>query len=140
MSNYLKVTIYVFFVFALITGFSCKTATTDDVIDPIRIYSANPFYWEYKGEPMLLLGGSKEDNLFNHPEGIAEHLDLLRSVGGNYIRNTMSSRNPGNPWPHKMLENGLYDLSKWDEEYWRRFEQLLKLCLERDIQSLIERT
>ena len=138
MKTYLKTTIYAFLLSVLITGISCKTVTTNEVIDPIRISSENPFYWEYKGEPVLLLGGSKEDNLFNHPEGLAEHLDLLESVGGNYIRNTMSSRNPGNPWPHKKLDNGLYDLEQWNEEYWHRFENLLRLCLERDIIVQIE--
>ena len=83
MRYYYKATIYAFVLFAILNGISCKTVTADDVIDPIRIYSENPFYWEYKGEPVLLLGGSKEDNLFNHPEGLAEHLDLLESVGGN---------------------------------------------------------
>jgi hypothetical protein len=133
MKIYFKIAINIFFLIVLITGISCKTATTNEVIDPIRISSENPFYWEYKGEPMLLLGGSREDNLFNHPEGLAEHLDLLKSFGGNYIRNTMSSRDPGNLWPHKMLENGLYDLTQWNEEYWHRFENLLKLSFERDI-------
>jgi hypothetical protein len=123
---------------AMFSHFSCKTTITEKHPSAIRIYDNNPFYWEYNGEPLLLLGGSREDNLFNHPDGLAEHLDLLRSAGGNYIRNTMSSRNPGNPWPHKRLENGLYDLEQWDDEYWRRFENLLELCLERDIIVQIE--
>jgi hypothetical protein len=138
MRTYLKTTIFGSFAFVILTGISCKTVTTDEVIDPIRIYSENPFYWEYKGEPVLLLGGTKEDNLFNHPEGLAEHLDKLKDTGGNYIRNTMSSRNPGNPWPHKKLANGLYDLNQWDDEYWGRLEVLLRLCLERDIIVQIE--
>ena len=127
----------------MITG-SClpKNSTHKDSVNlkplPIAIYSKNPFYWEYNGNPVLLLGGSREDNLFNHPDGLAEHLDLLKSVGGNYIRNTMSSRNPGNPWPHKRVDNGLYDLNQWDDEYWQRFENLLELCLERDIIVQIE--
>lgn len=109
--------------------FSCKTET-----DPsIRIYDQNPFYWQYRGEPVLLLGGSKEDNLFNHPEGLAEHLDVLKNAGGNYIRNTMSSRNPGNRWPFRQLESGLYDLDRWDDQYWERFTNLLELSYERDI-------
>lgn len=61
----------------------------------IKVYEENPFYWQYKGEPILLTGGSKEDNLFNHPENLEEHLDLLKESGGNYVRNTMSSRDPG---------------------------------------------
>jgi hypothetical protein len=104
----------------------------------IRPYSGNPYYWEYKGKPTLLLGGSEQDNLFNHPEGLAAQLDTLMNSGGNYIRNTMSSRNPGNIWPFRQLENGLYDLEQWNEEYWARFEQLLVLCSERDIIVQIE--
>lgn len=124
-------------VFALAI-FSCRPLPTAHETESIRIYDGSPFYWQYKGEPVLLLGGSREDNLFNHPDGLAGHLDLLTSVGGNYIRNTMSSRNPGNPWPHRRLETGLYDLDEWDEEYWQRFEDLLEMCLERDIIVQIE--
>ena len=104
----------------------------------IRPWAENPFYWQYQGRPVLLLGGSREDNLFNHPEGLADHLDVLRACGGNYIRNTMSSRNPGNRWPFKRLESGLYDLEQWDEEYWTRFRRCLELCHERDIIVQIE--
>lgn len=50
--------------------------------DRIQPYKANPRYWQYKGEPVLLLGGTKDDNLFQIPD-IEEHLDLLASVGGN---------------------------------------------------------
>ena len=42
-----------------------------------------------KGEPILLIGGSVEDNLFQIPN-LKEHLELLKSVGGNYVRSTMS--------------------------------------------------
>ena len=45
----------------------------------------HPRYWQYHGKPVLLPGGSKDDNLFQIPE-LEEHLDLLASVGGNYIR------------------------------------------------------
>ena len=131
----------VFFSLLLVTmlaNISCEPAAEKDLHDRIMIYPENPFYWQYKGEPVLLLGGSREDNLFNHPEGLAGHLDILQSAGGNYIRNTMSSRNPGNPWPHKRLATGLYDLHQWDEEYWDRFENLLDLCLERDIIVQVE--
>ncbi len=65
---------------------SCDQAKTDKSSEPIRIYSENPFYWEYKGEPVLLVGGSKEDNLFNHPNGLENHLDILKENGGNFTR------------------------------------------------------
>ena len=34
----------------------------------IRPYPANPFYWHYRGKPVLLAGGSSHHNLFNQPE------------------------------------------------------------------------
>ena len=134
----LKSSLFIPAALALMVCTACKTSAVDEEILPVRIYSENPFYWEYKGKPVLLLGGSGEDNLFNHPDGLAEHLDLLRAAGGNYIRNTMSSRNPGNPWAFKKPDNGLYDLEQWDDEYWNRLENLLELCLERDIIVQIE--
>ncbi|MBN1508661.1 MAG: hypothetical protein JW955_17570 [Sedimentisphaerales bacterium] len=105
----------------------------------IDICQANPAYWQYKGKPVLLLGGSKDDNLFQIPD-LREHLDLLHSVGGNYVRNTMSSRNDKGFEVHafKQLANGKYDLDQWNDEYWRRFEALLTLAEQRDIIVQIE--
>ncbi|MFP4579787.1 MAG: DUF6298 domain-containing protein [Candidatus Sumerlaeia bacterium] len=98
----------------------------------------DPRYWQYKSEKVLLLGGSKEDNLFQIPD-LEEHLDLLQSCGGNYIRCTMSSRDEGDVWPfEKDPDTGKYDLSKPGQEYWRRFEKLLDLCEERNIILQIE--
>jgi len=105
--------------------------------DDIEPYAENPRYWQYKGEPVLLLGGSMDDNLFLI-SGLEEHLDLLHSVGGNYIRNTMSSRDTGNSWPFHLQEDGYYDLERWNEDYWNKFESLLKLTHERDIIIQIE--
>ncbi|MEM9329629.1 MAG: hypothetical protein AAGA85_28475, partial [Bacteroidota bacterium] len=92
-----------------------------------------PQYWTFDGTPTLLLGGSVEDNLFQI-EDLEEQLDLLASVGGNYVRNTMSSRDEGNVWAFYFDESAnQYDLSRWNEEYWRRFEGLLALTSERKI-------
>lgn len=104
----------------------------------IRPYDKNPFYWQYRGRPVLLLGGSREDNLFQIPD-IEEHLNLLHSVGGNYVRCTMSSRDPGDAWPFERdPATGLYDLERPGEEYWRRLRRFLDLCLERDIIAQFE--
>lgn len=111
-------------------------------IDAIQPYLHNPSYWQYNGEPVLLLGGSDQDNLFNHPDlppdGLEVHLDLLVSAGGNYIRNTMSSRDDGNVWPFKQLGDSLYDLEQWNTEYWDRLENLLRLTGIRQIIVQIE--
>lgn len=106
--------------------------------DRIAPWSENPFYWSYRGKPVLLLGGSVEDNLFQIPD-LREHLDLLASVGGNYVRGTMSSRDEGNLWPFARDEaTGKYDLERFDEEYWNRFEQFLRLAAEPGIVIQIE--
>lgn len=51
----------------------------------IRPYSKNPFYWQFGQQPVLLIGGSEEDNLFQLAD-VEKQLDLLASVGGNYVR------------------------------------------------------
>jgi hypothetical protein len=105
----------------------------------IQPYKANPHYWQYKGQPVLLLGGSKDDSLFQIPD-LEEHLDLLASVGGNVIRNTMSDRKDHDfeIYSFKQLESGKYDLNQWNTEYWERFHTLLKLTKARDIIVQIE--
>jgi hypothetical protein len=108
----------------------------------IRPYPQNSSYWQYKDKPVLLLGGSNQDNLFNHPDlepdGLEAHLDLLVSVGGNYIRNTMSHRDTGNVFAYVQNSEGRFDLDHFNHEYWDRFESLIKMAYERDIIVQIE--
>ncbi len=79
--------------------------------DRIQLYPKNPFYWQYRGKPVLLLGGSSSDCLFQGTsdlgqiatdserpfvhtlekklrlgQGVREELDLLRSVFANRNR------------------------------------------------------
>lgn len=103
----------------------------------IRPYSNNPAYWQYKGMPVLLIGGTDNDNLFQN-DNLVTHLDSLKNAGGNYIRNTMSDRDKGNLYAFQMNSDGKYDLNNWNNEYWLRFENLLKLTRERDIIVQIE--
>lgn len=104
----------------------------------ITAYEKNPFYWQYRGQPVLLLGGSVEDNLFQIAD-LEAHLDLLASVGGNYIRCTMSSRDEGDVWPFERdAETGLYDLNQPGQAYWQRFETLMRLTAAREIFVQIE--
>ncbi len=105
--------------------------------DHIQPYSLNPRFWQYEGEPVMLLGGTKDDNLFQIPD-LEAHLDLLASVGGNYIRNTMSARDEGNVQPFARTPDGRYDLDSWNEAYWDRFRRLLELTRERDVIVQIE--
>ncbi|MEX2232908.1 MAG: putative collagen-binding domain-containing protein [Cyclobacteriaceae bacterium] len=116
---------------------SCSSTQNTSYDSPIKPYTQNPKYWQYKGEPVLLLGGTDDDNLFQMA-GLEQHLDELKEAGGNYIRNTMSFRDSANVCPFRRLEDGKYDLNSWSDEYWKRFELMLKLTHERDIIVQIE--
>ena len=91
----------------------------------IRPSATYPQFWEYQGQPLLLLGGSDEDNLFQY-EPLVPQLDALQAAGGNYVRCTMSSRDEGNVWPFGQSEAGPYDLNTWNETYWQRFATFLR--------------
>ena len=114
-----------------------RNQQVEQQITPITPSDSHPQYWSKNGQNLMLLGGSMEDNLFQ-VQGVETHLDLLKSVGGNYVRNTMSSRDSGNVWAFGKNEDGLFDLRTWNEVYWSRFEQFLKACSEREIIVQIE--
>ena len=109
----------------------------------IKPYSRNPNYWEYCGRPLLLIGGSDRDNIFQWAlEGtkLTDHLDLLSSSGGNYIRCTMSSREytlEGYRWdllPYPFAKIGdKYDLKQWDDVYWSKLRTFLHETKKRGI-------
>ena len=103
----------------------------------IKPYKGNPRYWQYKGGPVLLLGASKTDHIFLM-EDLEEHLDEMVSVGGNYVRNTMSQREGLDLKAHKRLANGKFDLKQWNPTYWNRFSNCLKWCSRKDIIIQIE--
>ena len=111
-----KKTVVVFIVLLSACNVCARESLSDFERNRIKPYVKNPRYWQYKEEPVVLIGGTKEDNLFQIPD-LREHLDLLQSVGGNYIRNTMSSRDPGNVFPYSA-RNGKYNLNSWKDEYW----------------------
>ena len=125
-------------VFVCLVGYvSGATAADGYEVNRIKPFAGNPRYWQYKRKPVLLLGGTKDDNLFQIPD-LEEHLDLLAACGGNYIRNTMSARDPGNVQPFRRLNSRKYDLSQWNPQYWQRLEKMLLLTHERDIIVQIE--
>ncbi|RMF42966.1 MAG: hypothetical protein D6753_06300, partial [Planctomycetota bacterium] len=103
----------------------------------IRPWAQDPRYWQYQGEPVLLLGGSATDHIFLL-DGLREHLDEIAAVGGNYVRCTMSQREGVELKPHKLLPSGKFDLDQWNEDYWQRFADCLKWCRERNIILQIE--
>ncbi len=129
-------------VLAWLSGLSGLGRGDDFEARRIQPWQEDARYWQYQGEPVWLLGGSDQDNLFNHPDippaGLAAHLDTLVAAGGNYVRNTMSSRDAGNLWPHARRADGLYDVTEFCEAYWRRFREFLDMTAERRIIVQIE--
>jgi hypothetical protein len=102
--------------------------------DHIQPYSRNPYYWQYKGKPIMLIGASDKDNLWQWTgTQLTEHLDLMRSMGGNYVRNTMSDRNEGDIFAAKPLDDGRYDLDRWNDAYWERLRLFLDEAHKREI-------
>lgn len=104
-------------------------------------WKENPWYWSYEGKPVLLLGGSDDDNLFQWPEkDLVAQLDRLAECGGNVIRNTMSDRKDKGfeAYPFAQGEDGKYDLNEWNNEYWNRFERMLRETAGRKIFVQIE--
>ena len=130
---------YFFFLAAvLIITTACNQKRTGTIDwNAIKPFSLNKTYWQYNGKPVLLLGATDNDNLFQN-SNMKTQLDSLKEVGGNYIRNTMSDRDSGNLHAFYLNSEGKYDLTRWNCEYWDRFETLLKLAEERDIIVQIE--
>lgn len=119
----------------------CSLNATNGEDSGIQICSKNLWYWEYKGKPVLLIGGTDDDNVFNWPyKKMIQQMDLLASVGGNYDRCTMSSRlDKGiEIKPYLKLDNGKYDLNQPNPEFWERFENYLTATEERGIIVQVE--
>lgn len=105
----------------------------------IQIYPENSFYWQYNSEPVLLLGSTDTDHLFQWTgKKLRDHLDELLSAGGNYVRNTMSDRYDECVYAFAQNDEGKYDLQRWNDEYWRRFDNFLEETEKRDIIVQIE--
>ncbi len=133
-----KLILFSALVFIQFTGI-CSSKKGDK--NRIQPWSENSWYWQYKGKPIMLLGASSDDNLFQWPvEKLIPHLDSMKSVGANYIRNTMSDRRDKGfeLYPFYRLENRKYDLEQWNESYWQRLETLLDETKKRDIIVQIE--
>lgn len=111
-------------------------AQESSLTSDLNIYPGNPFYWEYMGQPVFLIGASSNDNLFQSSD-LENELDLLVSYGGNYLRCTMSSRDAGDAKPY-LKENGLFNLDKPNPEFWQKFEKFLQMTSDKNIIIQVE--
>lgn len=110
-------------------------------LQAIEPWPENSWYWSTDDKPLMLLGGSDDDNLFQWPaERLLPQLDRIASAGGNVIRNTMSDRHDFGfeLYPFLRLEDGKYDLSQWNDAYWVRLDRLLEETKRRNIFVQIE--
>lgn len=114
---------------SLFAVFAAALCAAEEDGGRIRPWDENPRYWQYMGEPVLLLGGSDEDNLFNDPEMMLDNFAKMRACGANYIRGTLSIRDENNVPPY-LKKDGLYDLDAWNPEYWKRLEDCVRLANE----------
>src|SRR5699024_2028398 len=106
-------------------------AQSESTIQPSQ---QNAWYWQYEGQPVVLIGASDDDNLFQWTgKELTDHLDEMASVGGNYVRNTMSDRDEGEVYAFREIKEGTYDLDQWNKEYWNRLEFFLQETSKRDI-------
>lgn len=126
-----------------LTGTLAPGALGADAADARRIgpWSENPRFWAIGDEPVLLVGGSDDDNLFQWPdEQLDQQLDVIAAAGGNYVRNTMSDRQDKGfeVYPFGRRDDGKYDLEAWNPEYWRRFARFLDETERRGIVVQIE--
>lgn len=83
MSNLFRLTFVTLSIICSMNGLS--------LAEEIQPWPENPWYWSYRGQPVLLLGGSDDDNLFQWPaEKLIPQLDRIAAAGGNVVRNTMT--------------------------------------------------
>ncbi|HDR52374.1 MAG TPA: hypothetical protein ENN90_12250, partial [Mariniphaga anaerophila] len=145
MNKRYRTIIWLIILFVLIGGVFNPAEAGDGKVDNnqqnrIQPYNENPMYWQYKGKPVLLLGGSSNDNFFQQAfAGLDEELDKLVSRGGNYLRCTTSSRDEGDEFPfYRDAQTGLFDLDKWNDFYWKKFEYFLEATQKRNIIVQVE--
>ncbi len=134
-----RLLLLVWLLLCLLGAASPETSAAEKV--PLKPWDDNPWYWEHHGEPVLLLGGSDDDNLFQWAEDdLIEQLDRLAAAGGNVIRNTMSDRKDKGfeVYPFRQLDDGKYDMDQWSEDYWNRFERMLRETAKRNVFVQIE--
>ncbi|MDT3435503.1 hypothetical protein [Haloarcula sp. 1CSR25-25] len=141
-----------------------KTVSDSSNQPGIKPWDSNPRYWEYRGEPIILIGATDNDALFQwgqpteaiedqlhrETEGpscvtpdkdhyhLVKQMDRLVRSGGNFVRNTMGARREGDVYPFLKREDGLYDLDEWNEEFWELYDLFLKETYRRDIIPQIE--
>ncbi len=117
----------------------------------LQPYSANNYYWEYNGEPVLLLGAfNGAHNVFVDPDetssqfNLTAQMDEMVTAGGNVMRTVFDpgwAIRDGFAASHQTVAGGKFDLnllSSGSDSYWGKFETMLSEAHSRDIVVQLE--
>lgn len=141
-----------------IAAFWGAPAAAEEPAKPIALHPENPHYFLWRGQPTVLItSGEHYGALLNLDFDYVRYFDELASHGLNHTRlfsgayretttsfgithNTLAPK-PGRfiaPWarsdaPGGFLGENKFDLSKWDEAYFRRLKDLLEQARRRGI-------
>lgn len=122
----------------------------------LRLCSGNPRYFEYDGRPIWLSGHSRlwtltgfipqcydvieknvEDTGRHHSDRTyIDEVERVAESGGHLFRMTPfwpDAWKLGKPMPWEPVGVGRFDLSKFDDEYFRAFRDFMGRCAENDI-------
>jgi hypothetical protein len=125
----------------MLVGFSCRGQNrTNGQENRIKPYKNNPAYWQYKGQPVMLLGANATDSPYLLPDQ-ETYYDELSDLGGNFTRYNVKQRLVDGlvqMFPHQKLPSGQFDLEMWNEDYWDLFEQGLEMTRDRGIFVQVE--
>ena len=143
---------------AFILGFAAFMTGFVLYAQPVRLYEKNPHYFFYRGKPMVLItSGEHYGAVINADFDFEKYLSTLHRKGLNHTRiflgdyveapgdfcienNTLApeegkflcpfarSNEPG-----YILGGNKFDLSRWDEHYFQRLHQFMKLAQKYDI-------
>ena len=125
--------------------------------EPIRVHPDNPHFYSFRGRPTVLVTSAEHYGaVINRPFDYVAYLDALKSYGLNYTRiypaafvepvgtfhpeNTLAPK-PGDliqPWarsetPGYRGGGNLFDLNRWDPEYFQRLKDFVAQADARDI-------
>jgi hypothetical protein len=120
--------------------------------EPLRLHPDNPHYFLFRGKPMVLITsgehyGAVLNRAFDFRKYLdtlaADNLNLTRVFTGLYrevpdesfdiARNTLAPEETNFTQPFRRTGPQKYDLSQWNEEYFRRFREFVSYAGERQI-------
>jgi len=123
---------------------------------PIRLHPKNPHYFLYKGKTLALISSAEHYGAFiNMDFDYRKYLKTLAADGMNYTRiftgtyfeipqksfniqnNTLAPTKESviTPWEVVIEPSGesKYDLSKWNNSYFKRLKEFMQIAAENDI-------